>query len=353
MPTASGAVLLGNTPGRRGWCHTSAHDKHGLRPVARPASNAPPVKGEQVRDTWFWPPRTRIIYNVEGYDARQVDDLLRRVAAELDVGRPAGPLIENATLQERRWGRRYDIDAVDWFLGQFLLPSGRIGLAGLSADPWGDLPVAQLAPGGISGPAKLHGVEKPSRKASRAYFAERCNNAWRDFGQQPGTHLRVGGKLRDELRTAEQQTLASGGVWHVRAGGRKFKVTSRARPHETPPKTWSNPSLTRWEGVVDEAGMPILYTSGINFRCRASASIMFPDQRWLRFLVRGTRKANAIMTAVDEAGNRVARYRTIHHRGSKSVEIIVHPDWKLTDELALALAISARWLESYFATGGG
>jgi hypothetical protein len=64
----------------------------------------------------------------------------------------------------------------------------------------------------------------------------------------------------------------------------------------------------------------------------------------------GTQKANAIMTAVDQAGNKAARYRDV----STSVEIIVHPSWKLNDELALALVISAGWLEEYFgSTGGG
>ena len=65
------------------------------------------------------------------------------------------------------------------------------------------------------------------------------------------------------------------------------------------------------------------------------------------------------MTAVDQAGNRVARYRFIDKSGRKtvlvvgcgvmkSVETIVHPDRKLTVELALTLAISAHWLRSYF-----
>ena len=52
------------------------------------------------------------------------------------------------------------------------------------------------------------------------------------------------------------------------------------------------------------------------------------------------------------AGNRVARYRFADQPGRKwssdSVEIIVHPRQKLTDELALVLAISAGWLEEYF-----
>jgi hypothetical protein len=62
------------------------------------------------------------------------------------------------------------------------------------------------------------------------------------------------------------------------------------------------------------------------------------------------------MTAVDQARKRVARYRIIEgfNRRRKSVEITVHPDWKLTDELVLAIAISAPWLDMYFnaPTGG-
>jgi hypothetical protein len=69
------------------------------------------------------------------------------------------------------------------------------------------------------------------------------------------------------------------------------------------------------------------------------------------------------MTAVDQAGNRVARYRILK-KGldprrktsfglSHPKEITVHPGRKLTDELKLALAISPEWLSSYFATLGG
>jgi hypothetical protein len=37
--------------------------------------------------------------SITGYAAPEVDDLIGRVAAELDAGRPAGPLIENATFR--------------------------------------------------------------------------------------------------------------------------------------------------------------------------------------------------------------------------------------------------------------
>jgi hypothetical protein len=105
--------------------------------------------------------------------------------------------------------------------------------------------------------------------------------------------------------------------------------------------------------LLDATGMPILYTSGRNYRRTAGACITFPDRRWLRFPVRGTRQANAIMTAVDQAGNKIARYRVIGMiKGTsmpqfpglwKAIEITVHPGQPLTGELTLAIAISASW----------
>jgi hypothetical protein len=71
----------------------------------------------------------------------------------------------------------------------------------------------------------------------------------------------------------------------------------------------------------------------------ADSYIKFPGQRWLRFPVRGTKRANTIMTAVDQAGNKVARYRFAGPR--KALEIVVHPDHRLTEELTLAIAVSA------------
>ena len=90
--------------------------------------------------------------------------------------RPAGPLVENATFRKRKWELRCDIEAVDWFLGRFLVLQGHVAQAGLGDDPWHDLPVAQL-----------------TRAKSSPGFSEECANAWRDFGQVPGMHLWWGG----------------------------------------------------------------------------------------------------------------------------------------------------------------
>jgi hypothetical protein len=102
----------------------------------------------------------------------------------------------------------------------------------------------------------------------------------------------------------------------------------------------------------DETGTPILYTSGRHYNHIAGARITFPDQRWLRFPVQGSQRASATMTAVDQAGNQVARYRPA---GRRAVEITLHPEQPLTDELVLAIAISGGLLNSYFSepSGGG
>ncbi len=321
-----------------------------------------------------------------GYATPEVDDLLGRVAAELDTGRPAGPLIENATFRRMHISGGYDIDAVDWFFDQLLLRPGHTQLAGISTDPWRDLAVAQLTRSKITDAA-----EQPQKP--RTYFAEECANARRNFGQQPGMHLRWGRagrtlwrRARYELRTAEQQTVASrdGQRLTVLAGGRSFThkkpdVPARSTADSWPPgiaelaaRSWQDYTghyaaetmssrEHRYQArsaleLVDETGIPILYTSGQNFDRRAYACITLPDQRWLRLLIRGTEPWNTIMTGVDQAGNRVARYRkatgdppferALWERDV--VEITVHPDRKLTDELVLAIVISAEWLESYF-----
>jgi hypothetical protein len=51
------------------------------------------------------------------------------------------------------------------------------------------------------------------------------------------------------------------------------------------------------------------------------------------------------MTAVDQTGNKVARYRLLT---KDSAEITVHPDQELTDELVLAITTNAPALSSYF-----
>jgi DivIVA domain-containing protein len=160
------------------------------------------MTGEQVRDTTF-------LITSGGYDVAQVDDLLSSIAAELDAGRPVEPLARNAIFRTRRTG--YDIDAVDWFLGQFLLRPGPGELAEMSTDPWRGLD----AVGG-----RFTRSEAGTRAESRGWqwgmalwerYDGECQKAWEEFDQQAGTYLRLEwvGIARRELRSAEQKTIAS------------------------------------------------------------------------------------------------------------------------------------------------
>jgi hypothetical protein len=94
----------------------------------------------------------------------------------------------------------------------------------------------------------------------------------------------------------------------------------------------------RLRELVDETGTRVLCTTG-------ETCLTFPGQRRFEFPVQGASLAHAIMTAVDQDGNKVAQCRAPSRR---TVEIVVHPDWDLTDELVLVIAISAPRLHLYF-----
>jgi hypothetical protein len=190
------------------------------------------------------------------------------------------------------------------------------------------------------------------------HFAQECASEWRDFGQQPGTHLWLvrTGIGRRELRTAERQTVARlRKPVHGLAFGRALTISAGERTFAWKPGTRS---------LVDKTGVPILSIRGEHHDLSAGARITFPDRRWLQFPVRGTGRKNAIMTAMDQASDKVARYRRTGKLRAFPfrcpMEITVHPGHPLTDELVLASAISADWLSSYFvlepseaAKGGG
>jgi hypothetical protein len=189
------------------------------------------------------------------------------------------------------------------------------------------------------------------------------------------------GIRRRELRTAGQQTVAAirgrrlQRAATLSAGGRTFtlkpvtpsswpgtaETISRDLPY-APARSLDRQTDERdpyLRQLLDETGIPVLYTAGVHIDRSARAYIKFPGQRWLRFPVRGTSPGNAIMTAVDQAGSKVARYRLAPHRHqwwtdvTNTVEIIIHPGQRLTEELALAIALSAPSLRSYFASRGG
>jgi len=353
------------------------------------------VNGDEVRRLDF--PRASV-----GYDAAAVGKLLDRAAAELDAGRPVTPLIEAATFPQlsiweasetpaliRRRGI-YDCAAVDWALSQLRLqddPEGR-------ADPWQDLrawhfpgaiPDAGGAPSAVPGMREAARLAAWTRKRWREQrdYARACADAWRDFGLPPGARLSLvkTGARRSELRTAGQYPLVSSRTRTFDRNGRTYRLSRvkaaqwpavAAEIGDKPPDSpahlartesasrtgmeaagHKDPAARKPSGLMsltDQTGPPVLYKGGTHFGHVAGGYIEFPGRRWLRFPVRATSRSNAIMTAVNQAGQQVARYRIADRR---TIEITVHPDQQLTDELILTLALTAPWASEFFRSGGG
>ena len=304
-----------------------------------------------------------------GYDTAAVDELMDRIATELDAGRPVADLIENATLprqsaQLRRGFRGgYDFASVDWVLSQL----GRQDDPEARADPWRDLPAWRYS------------------MAAKDYARE-CAEACRDFSAQPGTRLGLArtGVGRWELRTGDQDTLASARTVAAKSFARDGRIyrLSRVKAAQWPavaaeigskrpgspahlPRTEPDPRTGAeaarrndatarkdftLKSLADRTDPPVLYTGGGHIDRRPGGYVQFPGRRWLRFPVRGTRRSNAIMTAVDQEGRQLARYMIGDRR---MIHVTVHPDLRLTDELILTVALTARWVSSYFNSSGG
>ena len=321
-----------------------------------------PVSGDEIRNVRF--------IRAAGYDASQVKDLLNRIVAELDAGRPAGPLIANAAFRKGVWPHCYHAKGVDWFLEQLWRREDQAELARMNADPWRDLATDIYSMNDF-----VRGTSFRPFRPGAARRGQEYKDAWRDFSQQPGTRLswvRTGARHR-ELRTAEQQTVASlhiGWPTTLSAGGRTFTwklvpgsswpgiadTISRDRPGEpahmlpdaeTPgsrerqvPK--KDPSLRQ---LLDETGTPILYGSGVD-----GGYIKFPGGAVAAVPGPGHQAGKRRHDFGGSGREQRARYRLVSNTPSlwKIVEITVHPDQQLTDELALAFVLSAPWLSSHF-----
>jgi hypothetical protein len=286
----------------------------------------------------------------------------------------------------------YDIAAVDWFLEELLRREDQPEPDQMAADPWRDVPVANHFtwpgpgwPGEPSGNLTRR-ARRVNRAEARHYLLEECQRGWRGFDLLPGVHLwRNGGwpRLKDELRTAEQQAIATVRPPTITTGGRNFTwkevrrerysdpviaeiiasaiqdssghfdaETSRRIQQARQGEGWEVlPGL--WE-LIDDAGAPILYVTGMALYGTGMEGISFPDQRRLRFRIRGAHSTNGIMTAVDQAGNRIARYRITSHAdgvGPGKTAITVNPSWELADDLVLAITAAADWLTAAFGVG--
>ena len=184
---------------------------------SRTRSRARPVAGDEIRDTTF-------LIIGGGYDMAQVDDLLRRIAVEIDAERPIELLIKNVSFRRREWTHGYDIQAVHWFLEQLRLDHRNP--AGMTQDPWRDLAVtAQFTRTEIGDLAG--GFALPSWLAVRKDYSQEYRKAllWATW--------------RNNLRTMEKETIASlsstGRSVTLSAARRKFTLRAISTRRPPPP----------------------------------------------------------------------------------------------------------------------
>jgi hypothetical protein len=107
--------------------------------------------------------------------------------------------------------------------------------------------------------------------------------------------------------------------------------------------------------VYARTGDPVLWVVGTHRYYNDAGAVLFPDRRWLRFPVQGSKLGNGVMMAVNESGTTVLWFRKVGPRGDwrgpLAVEVIVSPDCEVTAEILCVSALTMGWLVNYFVQG--
>jgi hypothetical protein len=276
-----------------------------------------------------------------GYDTNEVENFIERIAIDLDAG--LALRVPQAEFTQRAYDC-YDLDAVDWYLES--LRSGDDGPVA-SPDPWCE-PVALYAhwPMSESTPTSLREV--------RNYLGQVCEEAWQRFDELPAIRLTwaPSGPNTRELRSTDDRLL-------VTVRKKRLPLSYRSDPHhfrslESENLLYSVKNMPKQEvetsDLLSPDGRTILQLLGLNYTRRAAAAIQIPDGPTIRFPVRGTRRSNAVMAAVDDAGSCLARFRTPMGMSltERNIEVVVRPGIELSDQVVLLLAWSSPLLHTYF-----
>ena len=154
----------------------------------------------------------------------------------------------------------------------------------------------------------------------------------------------------------------------ARGGARSLPGTRRLGPGHTVRLTAHNKAvLTAIESgeafrilgrpgevVTKASGERILQRTGESGKLHPSerhqgrqpfTAIYLPDGRWFRFPVRGTRRGDAVMTAVDQSETEVMRFRLV---GARGVDIVVAPGRSITPEVICVIAVASPLIWYYF-----
>ena len=116
--------------------------------------------------------------------------------------------------------------------------------------------------------------------------------------------------------------------------------------------------------VNTATGVVAVQKKGHHINLRAKGTLTLPGRGTLRFPVQGARREYAVMSAVDESGLPLVKYRFSDPVPTRTAwglsklegaEVVIAPDLRTSIEsMLLLIALSTEWLWSYFVkTGGG
>jgi hypothetical protein len=336
--------------------------------------------------------RVRFVREERGYDAFEVEQLLLRVAEAIDADESPRTLIEDCRLSIARRGcTKGDVDLL---LDEVLADASESAYWTARVDRWREFDV-----GNRILPTDNTTIAIPNSPAARQGPTERrrpsAKNEWEDLDRSEGTHLRYVDSLLTARRLEADRLLAT-----IRSSqltlrltlarnGKSYTLRRVSQDRRSEPQIGRHAELSRdasrgryangaesdhmdppwarpfWRFVVnnpggrsgdqiseltdDSIGSPVLWYSGNNFHYKATTLISLPDGRWFRFPVRGQTRGAAVMTAVDESLNRVIRYKKVRPFSSH-IKVVVNPHFTLTDDIVLAIALTAPLVSRYFNT---
>jgi hypothetical protein len=170
------------------------------------------------------------------------------------------------------------------------------------------------------------------------------NIGWDQIGSLPGVHLRRASSL-----TGSKITGSSGEVVLTRRGktialadGQVLRVDKRYPD--------------RWQVADSSTGDPVLWICNRHYNRKATGYVIFPAQvggqdfsernRDLIFPVKGSRRGNAVMTAVVPASGTTVLW--IRRLAMREQEVVVSPEWELTPKVLGTIELTADWLSGYF-----
>jgi hypothetical protein len=170
------------------------------------------------------------------------------------------------------------------------------------------------------------------------------NTEWDRIASLPGVHLR-----RTTSLTSSKITGSSGEVLLTRRGttmtladGQVLRVDKRYPD--------------RWRVADSSTGDPLLWICNRHYDRKPTGYVIFPGQansedfsernRDLMFPVKGSRRGNAVMTAVVPAsGTTILWFR---QRAMREHEVVVTPEWDLTPTVLGTIELTVAWLSGYF-----